>query len=89
MALPIVVVPNDRLWQAAYAADGTRVRDPEKVDHCSVYAGGAEIPLLLLHHRLAISHVEIMTYRGLIGFVRSFLRDAESMRRLLLGNLHP
>jgi hypothetical protein len=86
MAIPIVVVPNDRLWQAAYGSDGTRIRDPERVDHCSVYAGGAEFRLGLFE-AYQVTHVEIMTYSGLLAFVRRWLEDARSLHELFMGGL--
>jgi hypothetical protein len=83
MAIPIVVVPDGRLWQAAYAANGTRVRDPEPVDSCAVYAGGAEFRLGLFE-TYSVSHVEIMTRRGLLGFVQRSLRSLEGLHQLFV-----
>lgn len=85
MMLPIIVVPDGRLWQAAYDTDGKLVRDPEQVDHCEIYAGGAEIPLSI-YESLSISHVEVMTYMGLIGFVRRYLLNGDLINRLFAGD---
>lgn len=81
-ALPIVVVPDGRLWQASYQTDGRRIRDPERVDRCSVYIGGAEVSVSF-ECKLAVSHVEFMTVRGLMLFVTNFLEGPDAVRRLI------
>lgn len=85
MALPILVVPNERLWRILYKKDGSRLGVPEQVDQCSIYAGGFEIPLDTLS-RFKVSHVEIMTFDGLQRFCTQNLFDENTMRNLILKN---
>lgn len=87
MALPILVVPDGRLWQVRYNTDGSRVADPEQVDRCAVYAGGFSIPFGRFETRIGISHVEVITFGGLMRFCRQRLGDERTMRALIFG--HP
>lgn len=85
MAVPILVVPNERLWRVCYGNDGSRIDGPEQVNQCSVYAGGFEIPCES-SSVCRISHVEFMTFEGLECFCRQHLLDDKTMRSLILGN---
>ncbi|MCO6436075.1 MAG: hypothetical protein J5J06_03215 [Phycisphaerae bacterium] len=65
LILPILVVPDGRLWKIDYAANGTRNGDPKQVDRCSVFVGhdcfaGNE----LQGAPLTISHLEFVTLTG-------------------------
>jgi hypothetical protein len=85
MAMPILVIPDERLWRVRYKKDGSRIGDPEQVNQCSVYAGGFEIPFDS-GSRFRVSHVEIMTFEGLQRFCSQHLVDENTMRSLILGN---
>jgi hypothetical protein len=84
IALPILVVPDGRLWQVRYNQDGSRASEPEKVDECPIYAGGSTIPYSSGRSFL-VSHVEVMTFSGLTKFCGK-LCDDNAMRSLLLGS---
>lgn len=74
--LPLLVVPDDRLWQTIYDANGNRISDPKSVDRCSYFvnrtyfhrspAGGDE---------LVISHLEFVTSNGLLKCVDDLCGD--------------
>lgn len=64
--VPIIVLPDDLLWQVSYSADGRLQAGPEQVQHTTLvcrheWATDAYPSQL----RYVISHVEIITYGGL------------------------
>jgi hypothetical protein len=66
MLLPIVVIPNDRLWFVDFDASGNRVTLPTMADRISYFVSeqyqrrfrGNEYPY-------AVTHLEFVTQRGL------------------------
>lgn len=79
LALPIVVVPNDTLWEVNYAADGRREGPPAQVDRVSIYVG-RNYWNSLPGDSIFISHLEVMTEQGLARFCDTYLADEEAMR---------
>jgi hypothetical protein len=80
ITIPILVLPNDRLWVVDYGADGKPVSAPRQTGHCSYYVGRqyeiSKVPLF----NAEISHIEICTVDGLVEFVNDKLRPlAESV----------
>jgi len=64
--LPMVVVPNTRLWAVCYGEDGAIVETPHRVDRVSCYVNKVYrvgVPLIGAH--LTLSHLEIVTEQGL------------------------
>lgn len=74
LVIPIVVVPNGRLWTVNYDNDGNRLNDPESANRCSCFIG-KEYSLRhgVAWHSYQISHLEIMTIKGLEDFVDHYL----------------
>lgn len=76
LVFPLVVIPDGRLWQTVYDANGNRLSEPHTVDRCSYFvnrkyfhrspAGGDE---------LVISHLEFVTPNGLLKFVADLCGD--------------
>lgn len=59
LVLPVLVVPNQTLWQVTYNDEGTVVSPPKQCDRCQHFlnrrvSGG-----------LTLSHLEIVTFNGL------------------------
>ena len=73
--LPVLVVPQDRLWQVDYAENGNIVREPHQVTRTTLFVAhrwSEKLPSgLLLSYR--ISHLEIVTLKGLEDAVASWL----------------
>jgi hypothetical protein len=74
LVLPILVVPNERLWRIKYRSDGMRESDPERTDRATMYID----KFVASTDRLAgisasFSHLEIVTERGLADLCSGFL----------------
>lgn len=74
LVLPILVVPNDRLWRIKYQSDGMRDNNPERIDRATMYID----KFVASTDRLAgisasFSHLEIVTERGLANLCNGFL----------------
>jgi hypothetical protein len=73
LILPILVIPDDRLWCVKYEDDGSRISDPEIVDHLTLFVGqswrvGHENTKEPMFSNLAwytLSHLEIITVSSL------------------------
>lgn len=78
LVMPIVVVPNGRLWLALYDHDGQLQRGPEQVDRCAYYVGRAyEHQSIGGGEEVTLSHLEFVTVDGLLTLVRD-LCDTEN-----------
>lgn len=80
--LPILVVPDGRLWVAKYDADGTELSEPEAVEQCNLYINH-ECNVNGFGPTMHLSHIEIVTLTGLANFVEEFLRNSATMQRLM------
>lgn len=74
LVLPVLVVPNDRLWGINYQSDGTRAGDPEPIDRVSLYID----KFVASSDRFSgisanFSHLEILTENGLTDMCAGFL----------------
>lgn len=87
MAMPIVVVPDGRLWCVHYHEDGSMAASPKKKLRCSLYTGNHAIPINDTGPNIFISHIEFMTISGLRDFVSHTLSNENTMRRNLFGAL--
>ena len=81
--IPIVVIPNGRLWQTVYDESGNRTQYPRPSDRCSCfvdkdYSMGTE----MAKTRMWISHIEIMTFNGLRSFLNSYIKTEEGMKEI-------
>jgi len=71
--LPIVVVPDDLLWNAAYDDNGSISTDPAQVKGCELFVG-REIEVggekgTPWFHRFTLSHVHFFTLAGFSSFL--------------------
>jgi hypothetical protein len=85
LVIPVVVVPNGRLWRTQYDAVGKRTIDPEQTDRCSYYVGrhySCGSPAA--GHEVVISHLEFVTADGLPKLVDSLCGDDGKLRRTFL-----
>jgi len=67
--MPIVVVPDNRLWKATYNSGGSLVNDPEMVDHCQFFIAA---PLHLDARVLILTHIHFLTIKGLFELLVDF-----------------
>lgn len=83
MVIPVVVVPNGRLWSVKYDNDGNRVSEPSQTDRCSCFIDkDYEMGNNIAGTTMLISHFEIMTIDGLNSFVDSHLKTEEGISKL-------
>lgn len=72
--IPIVVIPDGRLWVVEYSDDGNRCSDPIQSDRCPCFVGKEyEVGNKMASTWMSISHIEIMTFSGLESFVSAQL----------------
>lgn len=76
VVLPVLLVPEKRLWGVSYDKHGQRLGPPDNIDHCSILLGKS------FSHRhtygsteYTLSHLEIVTPLGLERIVESLMRD--------------
>jgi hypothetical protein len=81
LVIPLVVVPNNRLWQVQFDVNGHRISDPEPVEQCSFFVNHAYTYQLTSHKQeFVISHLQFVTSNGLIDFAKYLCsRDAEKI----------
>ncbi len=73
--VPLVVVPNGRLWAVNYDTNGQQLGEPQQVDRASCYVGKSYRLSVSRPGGLTLSHLEIVTFGGLFKFIESKLRD--------------
>ncbi|MCH7701068.1 MAG: hypothetical protein IID37_05220 [Planctomycetes bacterium] len=83
IVLPLLVVPDGRLWETHYDANGNRSSDPRLVDRCSYFVNRK------YYHRspaggdkLVISHLEFVTSNGLLKFLDDLCGDEAKIAAL-------
>lgn len=77
--LPIVVLPNDSLWQCEYDTDGKMAADPKRVDDCPFFVGRSHrIGIQKFEHEFVISHLHFCTIRGLEARLAAFAKDKDA-----------
>lgn len=82
---PFVVVPNGRLWMVTYDNDGNSTTDPLQTDRCSCYIdkdyeiGTTPIGVPTW---LWLSHIEIVTFKGMKEFVQNHLTTLEWVEKI-------
>lgn len=84
--IPFVAVPDTRLWMAAYNDEGDLVRGPVATDRVSLFIGRAyEMGERMARETLWLSHLEIVTFRGMITFVEDHLRNENGLEKIFPG----
>jgi hypothetical protein len=80
-AFPILVVPNGRLWAVRYDSDGDII-EPQQVDRIPCYVGKEyEVGTGEVAQRFVASHIELMTVKGLIHYMDTFLASEAGIER--------
>src|ERR1035438_1415248 len=68
--LPVVVVPNYRLWKVVYDDNGSISADPSQEDACNLYVGNdIEVGPPESPHTFIFSHVHFFTLAGFGAFL--------------------
>jgi hypothetical protein len=80
--LPLIVIPDGRLWIVEYDTDGARQSDPKQVDHCSLFVNKSYSMHLAAGPSIAVSHIDIVTSAGLLRFVSGCLRSEDGMKEI-------
>ena len=78
--VPVLAIPNQKLWQAEYKADGSLDVEPRRVERASVFLGASwEVDFVdgfgarkLTYH---LSHLEIVTEGALEDFVSALSKS--------------
>jgi hypothetical protein len=79
--LPIVVVPDARLWTVEYDNDGDLKSGPIQTDQCSLFVNHA-YDLGIGQPTFRISHIEFVTLTGLRILVSDSLKDRAAMETI-------
>lgn len=79
--LPIVVVPDGRLWVAEYSADAQLKGPPIQKDQCSLFVNQA-YDMEFNGPTMRLSHVEFVTMSGLRALVCDALKSREAMETI-------
>lgn len=81
MIIPIIVVPNGRLWSVSYDDDGNRVSEPKQTNRCSCFVDKDYSMNKTVGTSMFISHIEIMTLEGLHSFIESYMKTKEGISK--------
>lgn len=72
--LPVLVLPDDRLWEVTYNSDGTRHGKIQRVSHASYWVNRHwVVDAVLGEIGYQITHLEIVTFSNLHDFIVSWL----------------
>ena len=77
--VPLIVVPDGRLWMVAYNDDGNRTSEPTQTNRCSMFAGKF-YKMDIMGPNYQISHIEIVTWSGLATFVQTYLASEQLLK---------
>lgn len=82
IVLPVLVVPDERLWVANYAEDGSLQDGPTLADHVEFFIGDSQTYVENLERLYTLSHLHVVTKSGLNGLLESFLDDGSNVTHL-------
>jgi len=80
--IPVLVIPNQRLWVVEYDDNGKEVSGPHQTERCSCYIDKCYELHPAPTVNMWISHIEIMTYDGLKLFIDDHLKNEASISKL-------
>ena len=83
MCLPVLVVPDGRLWAVDYDHDGNLTSSPVQIEHCSFYVGKS-YSTGHFGPSYTISHLELFTVSGLKNFIETYLSSREAFMQLFM-----
>jgi hypothetical protein len=77
---PVLVVPDNTLWQVKYLDDGARLGSAVQVEHISYFIGKEwTVGGGLYSLEYWLSHLEILTFSQLTDFINNYLRRYVSL----------
>lgn len=79
--LPVVVVPDERLWIVEYDSNGDLTAGPVQTEQCSLFVNRAH-EMQIGGPSLRISHVEFVTLSGLRNFVADSVKNRAAMETI-------
>lgn len=83
--LPVLVVPDGRIWRVRYAAGGAREGEPDQADHVSYWVDRYwqnALPLRSAPLSYRMGYLEIVSMSGLARFVSEWLGSVDHWRRV-------
>lgn len=82
VVLPVLVVPDERLWIVNYAENGTLQDGPEQTDEVRFFIGDNQTYVPNPDHIYTVSHLHVVTKSGLGNFLRSYLEGGINSKHL-------
>lgn len=83
----ILVVPERCLWVADYDETGKLLRQPHRAERCEVFVGSKYFIKTDLRN-FTISHVDVMTWKGLFDWTLEHFQHGEALKNLILPGGH-
>ncbi len=81
--LPVLVVPDERMWVVEYDCSGGMASGPRQVDRCSYYLNKSYWhDHAYVGEGLTVSHLEFVTQRGLVELIDMITADALGPKKL-------
>jgi hypothetical protein len=81
--LPVVVVPDDRLWKVVYDDSGSISADPSEVTECDLYVGREiEVGPPEPPQKFVFSHVHFFTLTGFRSFLSKMAVNEQAWTKL-------
>lgn len=81
IVVPIVVVPDNRLWVVHYDDNGSRTLDPEPSDRCPYFVGREYWHRGSNADTYIVSHLEFVTFKGLQQFIETLCGTEQNISR--------
>ena len=75
LIIPVLVVPDNTLWQSRYDEQGSRQGNPEKIGKISYFVGKEWFTGGMNSITYSISHLEIVTFSEIENFAKDYLLD--------------
>lgn len=82
VVVPVLVVPDERLWIANYSEDGSLQDGPEQTDQVQFFIGEGQNYVPNLDRLYTVSHLHVVTTSGLQKLLESFLDDGSNFMHL-------
>lgn len=74
--MPVLAVPDEKLWVAEFNADGARLGNPRQVGRCSYFIGKVYCAGDKVHHPpYHVSHLEFVTLAGLVEMIEDLFGE--------------
>lgn len=80
---PFVVVPNGRLWSCLYDDRGNLIQPPMQTERVSCFIDKSyELGPAVAQTTFNISHLEVVTYDGMLKFIDDHLKTLEGISKI-------